>query len=145
MPKQSYKIIARQLLLKHEGLRLKPYRCTAGKLTIGVGRNLEDNGISKQEAFYLLERDIDAVLSSLIHKFPWFKELNDVRKAVVIDMAFNLGIKGFSNFEKTIEYIAQQEYEKASIEMLDSAWATQVGYRANDLSNLMKNGEYKEI
>ncbi len=137
------KEIARKMLMKHEGLRLKPYSCSAGKLTIGFGRNLEDKGITEVEAHNLLDNDIDSLVSQLIKTYPWFRELNDVRKAVVIDMAFNLGLAGFSAFKKTIAYLTQHDYSNASREMLNSKWAMQVGYRANELSKLMENGELR--
>lgn len=135
------KEIARNMLIKHEDLRLKPYRCTAGKLTIGVGRNLEDNGIRKSEALFMLDNDVDFVVSSLFNAYPWFRELNELRKAVIIDMAFNLGIAGFFAFKKTIYFLTQHDYLSASREMLNSKWASQVGNRAYYLSNLMKNGQ----
>ncbi len=141
--KLECKELARNMLLKHEGIRLKPYRCTANKLTIGVGRNLEDTGISSAEAMQMLNNDIDGIVLSLAHKYQWFRELNEVRKAVIIDMAFNLGLTGFSAFKKTIAYLTQHDYTKASREMLNSKWAVQVGYRANELSELMKNGELR--
>jgi len=134
------KELVRNMLLRHEGIRLKPYRCTAGKLTIGVGRNLEDKGISSAEAVQMLNNDIEGIVAVLTSKYQWFRELNEVRKAVIIDMAFNLGVAGFSAFRKTISFLAQHEYTKASQEMLDSKWALQVGKRANYLSTLLRNG-----
>jgi lysozyme len=71
----------RDALVQDEGLRLKTYRCTAGKLTIGVGRNLDDNGITREEAFYLLNNDIAAVHADLTRKFPWYGSLDEVREA----------------------------------------------------------------
>ncbi|MFA7057595.1 MAG: glycoside hydrolase family protein [Candidatus Cloacimonadales bacterium] len=138
--KQNFNEIIRNLLIRHEGIRLKPYRCTAGKLTIGIGRNLEDNGITTAEALNLLNNDIESVVASLTSRYAWFPNLNEVRQAVVVDMAFNLGITGFANFKKTIAYLNQADYIRASLEMLNSKWALQVGQRANNLSKMMKNG-----
>ncbi len=143
--KAEYKELVRKMLVRHEGLRLKPYRCTSGKLTIGIGRNLEDNGISEEEAYLMLDNDINEVIDNLKNKYDWFERLNDVRKAVVIDMAFNLGIPRFGAFKKTISLIESEDFDGASKEMLNSKWAVQVGYRAKELSEMMRSGEYKEI
>jgi len=139
--KADYKEFVRKMLVRHEGLRLKPYRCSAGKLTIGVGRNIEDNGISEEEAYLMLEHDIDSVIKVLKARYDWFERLNEVRKAVVIDMAFNLGVQGFGAFKKTISLIESGDFEEASYEMLKSKWAVQVGYRAKELSEMMRSGE----
>lgn len=129
-----------EMLKRHEGLKLKPYKCTAGKLTIGYGRNIEDNGISISEAEAMLNNDIQSFRDILYHRYKWYAGLSQVRKAVVIDMTFNLGISRFAKFKKTIEFIRQGEFGKASVEMLDSNWANQVGYRATELSKLFKKG-----
>jgi len=139
--KGEYKELVRKMLIRHEGLRLKPYRCSAGKLTIGVGRNIEDNGISEEEAYLMLENDIIEVRDSLEKKYNWFERLNEVRKAVVIDMAFNLGIPRFGAFKKTIALIESEDFEEAGKEMLRSKWAVQVGYRARELAEMMRSGK----
>lgn len=130
------------LLIKHEALKLKPYHCTAGKLTIGVGRNLDDVGISEEEALYLLDQDLKRVEMETRKAFKWFKDLDEVRQDIVLNMVFNLGISRFSKFKKTIKHIELGEYDQASVEMLNSSWANQVGERANELSEMMKKGEY---
>ncbi len=127
---------------KHEGLQLKVYTCPAGKLTIGYGRNVEDRGITEKEANLLLENDILDMKLELEDRLPLFKYLDDVRQNVLIEMAFNIGIKGLLNFKKTLEYISIKDYDKASEEMLNSKWASQVGKRAITLSNLLKKGEF---
>lgn len=132
----------RDLLMKHEGLRLKPYRCTAGKLTIGVGRNLEDVGISAQEAQELLDNDIFKVQKQAAESFDWYFDLNKARRDVIVSMIFNLGLEGFRGFKKTIKHIVDKEYEAASEEMLNSKWAQQVGKRAYELSEMMRTGAY---
>lgn len=132
----------KDLLIKHEGLRLKPYRCTAGKLTIGVGRNLEDVGISEDEALYLLECDIKRVRADADAIFPWFCKLSDSRKDVIISMIFNIGLHGFLEFKKTISAIAAGNFEQAAKEMLESKWAAQVGKRGYELSEMMRTGQY---
>lgn len=129
------------LLIRHEGLRLKPYRCPSGKLTIGVGRNLEDVGISTSEAMFLLESDIYTCTKEAL-KFSWFSNLSDVRRDVVISMIFNIGYSGFLKFKKMIEAIEAKNYEKAADEMLASEWALQVGKRSYELSEMMRNDAY---
>jgi len=136
----NMKQIAKQLEL-HEGLRLNPYYCTAGKLTIGVGRNLESNGISKAEAYFMLENDVINVMAELDDQIPWWRDLSEVRKRVLVDMAFNMGTFGLMKFKKTLESIHKGDYASAAEEMLDSKWAKQVGQRAITLSNAMRSDE----
>lgn len=130
----------RDQLIKHEGLRLKPYRCTAGKLTIGVGRNLDDVGISKEEALYLLDNDISKATSDLLQALPWVKDLDDARRNVLINMCFNLGLNGLLGFQNTLSMIQKGWYKEASINMLKSKWAKQVGIRAIELAKIMETG-----
>ena len=129
-------------LVRHEGLRLKPYRCTAGKLTIGIGRNLDDRGISQREAYVLLENDIQNCEKQLLDEIPEiYNGLDDVRKSVLLNMCFNLGIKGLLEFKNTLAFIAAGDWEKAANGMLASKWAKQVGKRAIELSEMMRKGK----
>ena len=128
-------------LLRDEGLRLKPYRCTAGKLTIGVGRNLEDVGIREDEAMLMLENDIEAVIADCRQGFPWFASLDAVRQGVIVQMAFNLGIAGLSRFHNTLGAVARGDYDAAADGMLQSKWAQQVGRRAVRLAFAMRTGK----
>lgn len=130
----------RQLRL-HEGERLKPYRCTAGKLTIGVGRNLEDRGITREEAAYLLANDIAAEERELLRALPWVAKLDEVRQRVLLDMAFNMGVVGLLAFKRTLATIQAGDYQRAAAMMLDSKWAGQVGQRAERLSRMMATGK----
>ncbi len=131
-----------EMLIRHEGLRLKPYRDTVGKLTIGVGRNLDDMGITREEALMLLDHDIVWVRREVARAFPWFADLNPVRKNVVLNMVFNIGLPRFRQFKKTIAAIRAKNWERAAREMLDSRWARQVGRRARELAAMMKSGKY---
>ena len=109
-------------LVRHEGLKLKPYRCTAGKLTIGIGRNLDDRGISREEAYAMLERDIRDCEQWLIDKIPEiYNNLDEVRQAVLLNMCFNLGIKGLLVFKNTLSFIAAGDWERAANGMLASS------------------------
>ena len=99
------------MLIQHEGLKLTAYQCTAGKTTIGVGRNVDDLGITKEEAIYLLRNDIARVESEL-SQFWWFPLLTNDRKNALIDMCFNLGITRFKTFKKMIKYLSFQRFIK---------------------------------
>lgn len=132
--------MTRQLRL-HEGERLKPYRCTAGKLTIGVGRNLEDRGITAQESAMLLANDIAREERALFEALPWVSGLDEVRQRVLLDMAFNMGMGSLLQFKLTLGAIQSGQYERASKMMLDSRWAKQVGTRAERLSRMMATGK----
>ena len=129
-------------LITHEGLELKPYQCTADKLTIGVGRNIEDRGITEDEARYLLKNDIKIVEDELLSKKPMVAELDAVRQRVLVDMGFNLGIPTLLKFQNMWLAIEQEDFIQASIEMMDSRWARQVGQRAHKLSEAMRIGEW---
>lgn len=130
------------MLVDHEGMRRKPYRCTAGKLTIGVGRNLDDRGISPDEAMYMLANDIRDSRRELSAAFHWFDKLDEVRQAVLIDMCVNLGLSRLQGFRNTLALIGVGKYEAAAQEMLDSKWAEQVGRRAQRLSRMMATGRW---
>jgi lysozyme len=130
-------------LKKHEGLRLKPYTDTVGKLTLGIGRNLEDKGITEQEALFMLNNDVDYFYGQLNKKLTWFKSLDDARQNVLVNMAFNLGVSGLLSFKNMLEECKNEQYNFASIEMLDSKWAKQVGYRAEELAEQMRAGIFK--
>lgn len=132
--------MVRQLRL-HEGERLKPYRCTAGKLTIGVGRNLEDRGISREESAMLLANDIANEERELLRALPWVAKLDEVRQRVLLDMSFNLGIVGLLGFKNTLATIQAGEYQRGAAMMLDSKWAGQVGARAERLARMMATGK----
>lgn len=130
-------------LKRHEGLRLKPYRCTAGKLTIGYGRNLEDRGITQGEAESMLWRDVAEVRDYLEDVFDaWWFSLDGVRQAVLVNMAFNLGGPGLLKFRKMIDAVSWGRWEDAAREMLDSRWAQQVGNRATELAKQMETGRW---
>lgn len=130
-------------LTRHEGLRLKPYRCTSGKLTIGIGRNLDDSGISEREAELMLENDILKLFAVLPEKIDFFNELDKVRADILVNMAFNMGVNGLLKFKKMLTAIDDGYFTRAAAEMLDSKWAFQVGDRALELAEQMKTGEYK--
>ena len=129
-----------QLLLKHEGLKLTPYRCTAGKLTIGVGRNIEEKGITEEEALFLLRNDIDECkrdLTTLIFHGQFYDFPESIQN-VLINMRFQLGRAGFRKFKKMIFAFQNLNYEEAIVQMKDSNWYNQTTGRANDLISIVK-------
>lgn len=135
------RVALRELLIAHEGLRLKPYQDTVGKLTIGVGRNLDDKGISMHEAMLMLDHDIEAVEDDLDQRLPWWRGLTEVRQLVLADMCFNLGVHRLQGFRNTLAAIQAGDYEAAAAGMLASKWATQVGKRAHRLAKMMREGK----
>lgn len=126
-------------LIQDEGIRLKPYRCTKGKFSIGVGRNLDDNGITKEEAIILLRNDIFRVEDELKRRLIWFEDKPESVKFVLMNMCFNLGINRLLKFDKTLKLIERNLFDLAADEMLDSEWAKEVKGRAKRLSVIMKN------
>tara|TARA_R110000824_G_scaffold322611_1_gene509572 strand:+ start:765 stop:1181 length:417 start_codon:yes stop_codon:yes gene_type:complete len=132
--------LKKQLVID-EGLELKPYHCSADKLTIGVGRNIQEVGITKDEALYLLGNDIARCAGECTREFPWFAELTQLRKEAVINLVFNMGMNTFKKFKKTIAFIESGEYERAGTELLDSNYARQVGQRSQRVANMLADGE----
>ncbi len=127
----------RDMLIRHEGLRLKPYLDTQGIVTIGVGRNLESNGISQDEAMMLLEHDIERAEKDAAG-YPWFAGLNVARQNVIVSMLFNLGKDRFAGFGRLIDALEKSDFQKAADEMLSSKWAGQVRNRAVELAIMMR-------
>ena len=131
------------MLKRHEGLRLKPYLCTAGKSTIGYGRNLDDKGISEAEAGKLLEHDIHDSINDLTRTYgQMFSLLDYPRQSVLVDMCFNMGIGRLKQFKRMFAALKTDDFQKAADEMMDSAWAKQVGVRADTLCLMMRTGHY---
>ena len=121
---------AKAMLIKHEGIRVHPYKCSEDKLTIGIGRNLEANGISEEEAMYLLDNDIDRVIKNLDKVFPAWKVMPSKARLVCIDMCFQMGITGFMNFRRTRALMEMGAWLEASEELLRSKYAVQTPNRA---------------
>ena len=130
----------KEQLLLHEGIRLKPYKDTVGKITIGIGRNLTDNGISKIEALIMLDADIHEATKDCRKYIEFFDALDEVRQRVLIDMAFNMGIHGLLGFKATLAAIKRGDYGEAADRMTESKWADQVGRRAHRLAAWMRSG-----
>lgn len=133
MDRQQIKRIKADLR-RHEGVRLKPYLCSAGKLTIGIGRNLEDRGISTEEAEFLLDQDLDHCLEELKTNLPWFEALAPEAQEVLVNLCFNLGMPRLLGFKLMLAALEGGDWAEAAKQMLDSKWALQVGPRAQELA-----------
>lgn len=143
-----------------EGLELKPYKDNVGKTTIGIGRNLDDvgltkeeiiillkqNGITEAQASMLLENDIKKVEAQLKEKSEFgYLSQSEPRQRVIMEMAFNMGVSRLMGFKNMWEYIKEQKWDKAAEEMLNSQWARQVKGRAKRLADAMRTGTDNKI
>ena len=135
----------RELVTLHEGVRRFPYRDTVGKLTIGVGFNLDDVGLYPEEIDFILGNRLSRTEEEVERVFPWYNELDEVRQAVVLDMAYNMGMSTLSQFKRTLGSIRDGDYVRASAQMLQSKWARQVKGRAIRLSIMMETGEWPSV
>ena len=131
------------MLIEDEGVELKPYKDHLGNWTIGVGRNLDDVGVSYAEAILMLENDITRARTEA-ESFWWYEGLDPVRRDVVVMMLFQLGGPRFRGFKNTIEAISKGNWLGAKTEMLNSLWANQVPKRAKKLALMMETGRYPE-
>lgn len=122
--------IARELIDEAEGDSLTVYECPSGKLTIGRGRNLEDRGITQAESDMLLANDVVLGYDECYTQFSFFKELSEIRKAVVIDLYHNLGLTGLLGFKKMLRAFQMEDYDEAANQLKDSRYWDQVGDRA---------------
>lgn len=134
--------LAEQLIKLNEGCKLKPYRCTEGRLTIGYGRNLEDKGISQTEANLLLHFDLEECLKDLKSLECW-EALNEPRRAVLVDMRYQLGMAGLMGFKKMLAALAKDDYEEAAGQIMDSRYARQTPSRAARNRDIMRTGVYE--
>lgn len=127
-------------LINDEGYKLKLYECTAGKLTIGVGRNIEDRGISTDEAELMLQNDIRIVEAELDKALPWWRKLDEVRQRALANMAFNLGLPTLLKFKDMLKHLQDGCWNDAANSALDSQWARQVGRRALRIALMFREG-----
>lgn len=131
-------------IIRHEGLELKPYKCTSDKLTIGIGRNLQDVGITEDEAKYLLMNDLARIDTQMEKLMPWSQNLNPARYDALVNFVFNVGIGTALKFENAMAALKESDFDTAAAELLDSRWSTQVGSRAQELATQIKTGKYQE-
>jgi lysozyme len=124
---------------KHEGFRSEVYECTEGYDTIGYGFAIKDLKLDEDIAEQILKRKLDELEERIAGKFGWFSVSPKEVKEVVINMCYQLGVSGFSKFKKTIYLLETEQYEDASIEMLNSLWAKQTYNRAKELSETLRS------
>ena len=124
---------------KHEGFKPRVYKCTEGYDTIGYGFAIKDLVIEKDVADLILMRKLHTLLQRVMVAFPWFESMPPEVKDVVLNMCYQLGLSGFSKFKKTIYLLETEQFEEASVEMLDSLWAKQTPNRAKELSERIKS------
>lgn len=123
----------------HEGYKPKVYKCTAGVDTIGIGFAIKDLELSEDVCELILKEKLQALEERFEDKFDWFKTSPIEVRNVMLNMAYQLGFRGFCKFKKTLSYLENAEWESASKEMLDSKWAKQTPNRANELSEIIKS------
>jgi lysozyme len=121
----------KKMLVRHEGNMCTIYTCKAGKISVGVGRNLTDNGISEDESDYMLENDIKRVYNNLDKHWAVWRSFPEEAQMVCIDLTFNLGINGFMNFRRTRALMEMEMWLQASEELLDSKYAIQLPVRSS--------------
>ncbi len=168
MPELNHERLHSQLIL-HEGLKLLPYDDATGKtvkpgqhyrgkLTTGIGRNLDGNAltkaeisyighnarekaITKEQALYLLDNDIKNVCAAMDRNIPWWRHLDEIRARVLVDMCFNMGMTKLLAFKNTLTFIRTGNYANAAANMRRSLWYIQVGDRAERLADMMETGK----
>ena len=133
-------------LKRHEGIKTHAYQCTANMTTVGVGRNIDEDGgigLSIDEIEFLLENDIKRCKQELI-SFPWFSQIDSVRQDALINLCFNLGMTRLLGFRNALTAMSVGDYDKAADEFMDSRWAKQVGSRAEEVCAMIRTGNYPE-
>ncbi len=125
-----------------EGRKARIYTDSVGKLTIGVGRNLSDRALFEDEIDLMLKNDIGLCEKQLDENLPWWREMNDARQNVLLNLCFNLGIGGLLGFKNTLSFMRAGRYDATAQGMLNSLWARQVGSRAIRLAAIMRTGEF---
>jgi len=141
----DWKAVLKEDLKRDEGLRLKAYKCTAGKWTIGVGHTRgvkQGDVITEEQASVWLDADMEQATKDARKVCLCFDDLNGPRKTVIANMAFNLGATRLAGFKNTLACICAGDYAQAALNMLKSKWATQVGQRAKRLAKRMSTGEW---
>lgn len=128
----------KKTLVRHEGLVLDMYKCTAGCWTIGVGHNLESKGISEKVAHMMLIEDIEDAIIDLEKNISFFHEMPESVQEALVNLCFNLGISRLMQFKKTLAYLREKEWSKAADELLDSRYATQVKGRAVEVAEMIR-------
>jgi lysozyme len=135
-----------QQLKNEEGVIPHAYQDSLGFWTIGVGRLIDQRKgglLYPDEIEYLLANDVKRKTDGLIASLPWFQLLDERRQAVLIQMAFQMGLKGLLAFSTTLSHVRVGRYDEAAVAMLESVWAKQTPERAKRLSKQMETGEWQ--
>lgn len=127
-------------LIRHEGIRLRPYRDARGRLAIGVGRALEDVGLTRSEAVTLLAGDVQRVKTELEKRLPFFNNLDAVRQRVLIDIAFASGTMALLKLRPLLTALHAGDWDWAANEIRDAQWAAVVPARIIELAEMMRSG-----
>ena len=129
-----------------EGVKETVYKDHLGYDTIGVGRLVDSrkpgSGLRSHEIDFLLQNDINDRIDQLMRRLPWFQNLDDARKGVLLNMSFQMGVDGLLGFKNTLAMVERGDYAAASQGMLQSLWARQTPERAQRMSDQMKTGEW---
>jgi lysozyme len=136
---------ALEQIVRDEGRVLHAYQDSLGFWTIGSGILIDKRKggrITEEESDYLTTNRING-LTAKLSTYSWFQLLDEVRQAVFINMAFNLGIAGILKFTNMLAAVESQDWNRASVEMLNSEWATQVGDRAKRLADQIRLGTWQ--
>lgn len=132
----------RASLIKHEGRKRYPYLDTARKITIGIGHNLSDRGLSDQIIEAIFAEDLGSVIADLNHRIPWWTTQDEVRQRVLAELCFNMGIERLCLFVRMLEAMRGKDYSAAARELLESRWREQVHpTRAGTLAYQLMNGQ----
>lgn len=142
----SHQNLTRQLR-GDEGVREQAYQDHLGYWTIGVGRLIDKrkpgSGLRDHEIDYLLKNDILDRVDALTRRLPWFKDLDEARQGVLLNMSFQMGVDGLLGFNNTLGLVRSGYYEQAAEAMLKSLWARQTPARARRMAEQMRTGEWQ--
>ena len=130
----------KEQLIRHEGRRTRPYVDTVGKITIGIGHNLTDNGLPDFIIDLLYEHDMKGVIQNLDTNLSWWREQPENIRNALMDLCFNMGIGGLLGFHRFLQALKDKNYLNAAMELQDSRWFQQVGFRGPELVNQVRNG-----
>ena len=138
-----------ELLKKQEGVKTCAYHCTEGYITIGVGRNIDDDGgmgLSDEEVDFLLHNDIVRCEKELITVFrDHISGISVARKAALTSLIFNLGLSKFLQFKKLIAAVKGEDWDRVAAELLDSKYARQLPERAQELAEILATDEFPDF
>jgi lysozyme len=145
-----------KLLEFEEGRYEEPYDDATGKvlhkgdtiqgyITIGIGRCLNTNPLDEEEIQFLFDHELKKTRDELDRSLPWWRTLNEPRQAIILSMAFQLGVHGLMGMNETLKHIQNGQWADAKTHMLNTLWARQTSKRARRHAEQMEKGEWLEI